>query len=181
MKLQAVLYRSLKALGRGVCLLGVLMGPAHAAETVSTDLFSLEVPDQWTIEGTQPDSLMVLGGQAQDALPLPILTAQYCVSGVAGRDSGHAQCAQACDASARGMNSYAQRGPTRFSPLHKSRRGSDAVEYRSEMTAGASVHVVVALSCSKHGQVFLSLVSDQDRDAANSQFEAILKSLRWRP
>ena len=163
-------------------LLVLLLQPVTAiSATIITDLFSLEVPDEWVVEGDKAG--LVTAGEAKlvGSMPSPFLSVQYCFSNELPKDSIHYRCNTPCSSeSAKKLTSSERLQEAQFSVVKKVRKDDGTTQYTTELVSPVPVAMHTSLSCSARGQIVISLVSDLPRDSARMQFGEILKSLKWK-
>jgi hypothetical protein len=58
----------------------LLVSLAARAESVTTPLFVINVPDGWHIEDNKSSVVLIMGDRVRDGAPLPFLSVQYCVA-----------------------------------------------------------------------------------------------------
>jgi len=164
----------------GMCFVLIVNCTAANATTITTSLFSIEVPDQWKVEDNKASIVLAFGSKALNGMPSPFLSVQYCVNNTPSEESGQNRCNQLCNEKAINLTSNTKLQGAQFSPLEITTKEEDVTEYSSELISPSPFTALVTLSCSRHGQVYFSLVSDSPHETTKKQFADIVKSLRWK-
>lgn len=143
------------------------------AETVTTELFTVEVPDGWTVENDEVAIVIAGGNRIVDRMPMPFLSIQACAEGF---DSS--PCKAPCSQDAL---SFSQARGMTFSPVTRRVAPSGVVELRARGAVPPDFVAFVALSCTSQAQVYVSLASDESVEQAERVFEAVLASIKLMP
>jgi hypothetical protein len=161
-------------------ILYVFLFHAAMAESVTTPLFTIEVPDGWTIEDDGSSTVVVAGSRIVDRMPMPFLIIQYCTSSsinpATSESSELSPCTQPC--SEESLPLGGKDGTTR-SPVTKQVTSDGIVELMTQEVIPQGGAALAALSCSPIGQVHVGLVSDEPMEQARATFGAVLSSIRW--
>jgi hypothetical protein len=158
----------------GLLLFG---SPAVGAESVTTPLFAIDVPNGWTIEDNKSSLVLIMGGRVREGAPMPFLSVQYCFANEPAKGSFHLRCEQPC--SEHQFASMADAGGMRFSPVVKEVTAEGVTQYRTHAISPPEASAFAALLCSQTAQIYLSLVSDESRKEAQAMFNGVVSSLRW--
>jgi hypothetical protein len=164
-----------------VGLLGAFLFRAAMAETVTTALFTIDVPDGWTIENDESSTVLASGGRVVDRMPMPFLSIQYCTSSsinaATSESSELSPCTHPCSEDSLPLK--AKDDKTRSS-VTKQVTSDGITELRTEKLMPQGGAALAALSCSPIGQVYVGLVSDESVEQARASFNAVLSSIRWK-
>jgi hypothetical protein len=161
-------------------LLALLQSCAANAAMVNTNLFSLEVPDQWRIEDNKTSVILVMGNKVVDGMPLPFLSIQYCMVGDSSKPSGLRRCDEPCAERSLDFSSNEKTKGLNFSQITTQTKPNGVIEYSTEATYSDSIAAMATLSCSSTGQAYISLVSEQTKEMSKEIFTIILRSLKWK-
>lgn len=163
-----------------LCIVALTLVAASANATpISTGLFSLEVPDEWTIESNQTSTILVFGNKLVDGMRSPFLSIQYCSIGNPSKETGENACTRSCEEEAAALTDNLRKSFQTF-PVAKTTRDDSTTELVAEMGPADTAIGLVGLLCSKRGQVHIGMVADVPRDLRSTQFSRILKSLTWK-
>ena len=168
---------------RLVTLVGIICGFAArsaAATTVTTELFTIEVPAGWEIENNESSVIVAYGGRIVDRTPVPFLSIQYCtnstVNSATKKQSDLSACTNRCVAAA--FSSFKPPKGT-ISRVERRVTANGTVELRTNIAVPPNF-ASVGFSCSALGQVYVALASDQSSDQVEETFEAVLSSIAWK-
>jgi len=160
-----------------VCAL--VVGSATAA-TVTTKLFTMEVPDGWTIENNGSDTIAVAGPRMVDRMPMPALIIQYCTNAAIDNISDSSALAPCTDPCSKESLSASAADNGTLSAVQRQVTRQGIVELREEVVSRPRGADVAGLSCSPLGQVHVGLVSDESKDQAGKLFEGVFSSIAWK-
>ena len=165
---------SMRVTVSGVLLLASL---AVRAESVATPLFVMNVPDGWTIEDNKSSVVLISGDRVRDRMPMPFLSVQYCFANAPAEGSFQRRCEE--PRSEERLALQAEATGIRFSPVVKDVSAQGVTQYRTHAISPREASAFAALLCSRTGQVYVSLVSDESRKEADAMFSDVVLSLRW--
>ena len=130
---------------------------AATAQTVETNLFSLDVPDGWTVEASSPTMVRAFRKERADAGPSPLLTASYCFNKNAVSDPRQGVCRATCDEAALLLHRSMLIDIQLPEPRKNTHSGDITFTWDPIPTTD-----LVALSCSDRGRVLLILQTELD-------------------
>ena len=161
-------------------LLTLLYQHSVSAAKIETDLFSIDVPDQWRVEDDKSSTILVMGDRILDQTPMPFLGIQYCAqTDLLGAEVK--PCNEPCSEKSLDFLTSEQFGDLTFSAVVKHMKKGGIVEYSTEAVSPILRSTMFAAqSCSNAGQVYVFLVSDQSNEDAKSVFESVIGSIKWK-
>lgn len=139
------------------------------AETVTTELFRVSVPDGWMVENDESAMVIAGGNRIVDRMPMPFLSIQGCADGFE-----HSPCTAPCSEESL---SFEQHHDMKLSPVTRRVTPDGVVELRTQGTTQEKLVVFAALTCSSRSQLYMSLVSDESVERAEKVFDAMLSSI----
>lgn len=161
-------------------LVCALVGCNAAAKTVTTELFTMGVPD-WEYEDDGSGAIAVIGSRIVDGTPLPVLIVQYCTNSTINRETSDgsdlAPCTRPC--SDETLLWSKDRGDDALSQVTRRVTPDGTIELRTALISGPGLSIS-GMSCSPLGQVHVGLVSDESRDQVERVFEAAFSSIVWK-
>jgi hypothetical protein len=154
---------------------------AGRAATVDTEIFSIDIPDQWKVEDNKSDVILAMGNRVRDRTPLPFLSIQYCTVAEPSAGSTLRRCENPCTDESLAFLAESQPPGFKVSAVTKDAKPNGVVEYSVEATAARLGGIAFAtLSCSTAGQAYVSLVSDQSEKETKRVFSLIIESIKWK-
>ncbi len=150
------------------------------AETISTELFTIETPNHWIVEDDKLSAIAVTGKKIVDATPLPFLLIQYCKNSKASSPNGPRHCDATCSKKSLESSFRNSNKDMQFSSIVYNVKPSGAIEYSAEATIPKNGSAFATLSCTTHAQVYVSMLSDEEKTIAKPVFERIMSSLKWK-
>jgi hypothetical protein len=171
------------AMKRLVSLVGIVCGLAAdsaAATTVTTELFTIEIPGGWGIENDEAGVIVAYGERIVDRAPVPFLSIQYCTNSTAhsatSKQSHMSACTGRCVAEA--FSSFKEQKGT-IAPVERRVTPDGIVELRTRVAEPPSF-ASIGFSCSALGQVYVALASDESADQVEKTFGAVFSSIAWK-
>jgi len=132
----------------------------------------------WEILGNNRGELVMGSRRHQGKIRMPMLLVQFCASS-GQEEEGVSVCPVPCDKSIRRISQ--RLGRTMYlEPLQKAEIRGKVTEYRTTLPDAPEKGDVtwIALSCSRRGQAFVTLVSDEP-DRAGQLFDDLMRQLQW--
>jgi hypothetical protein len=166
-----------------ILLLALLQSSAANAANAAmldTNLFTLEVPDQWQIEDNKTNLVLVIGNKIVDGVPLPSLSIQYCMIGDQLKPLSLSRCDKPCTERSLDFLFNEKKSGLNFSQTTSEKKPNGIIEYSAKVTHSGDISAMATLSCSSTGQAYISLVSDQPKEKSEELFSIILRSLKWK-
>lgn len=145
-----------------------------SAKTVQTELFDIDVPDEWQVEDNKLSIIFASGTALRDGMPIPSLSIQYCLI-EENASARTPRCDQSC--SAQALTRLLGRG------IHVSPAGiqtRDTTDFHAEKSLGNDASAAALMVCGAKGSVYLALIAQERMAITVERLRAIRKSLRWR-
>lgn len=169
---------------RPAFMLGIVCGCAAGnvmATTVTTTLFTIDVPNGMTIENDESGTLLAGGSRMRDGMPTPFLIVNYCTNSIVNSETSNhtlelSPCTKPCTEET--LLWTKKHGETQ-SPVARRVTQSGIVELRAQIVEPSGETSFAAMSCSLQGQVYVALVSDESKDQTQKMFDAVFGSVAW--
>lgn len=147
------------------------------AVTINTDLFSIEIPDQWHVEDDKTGVILASGDKVVDKTMLPFLSIQYCAIGDAPKFEKFYKCTEASCSQESLDFLFSEKGFT-LAPIKTRMNSDETVEYSTEgLIEYNNGSVLAYVRCGHSVQVYISMVSDQPLEVSRNMFSKIVRSL----
>ena len=150
-------------------ILCAFAGGNAAAKTVTTELFTVEVPDGWTIEDDESGAIAVMGSRIVARTPMPALLIQYC---------NLSACSRPCSEDT--LRWSRDHGDITVSRVTRRVMPDGTVALRTNVISEPNAVSIGGLFCSPLGQVTVGFASDESREQAERVFETAFSSIAWK-
>jgi len=153
---------------------------AASAATITTALFSIDLPDQWGVEDNKSSIVLAAGKDLVGSHPSPFLSIQYCAVGAhATRPDVH-PCDKPCsEASLHEMLGENPQGIV-LPPVTRRQRPDGGIELSMVTARSENENGRLALACSASAQLYIWFMSSGTAKETDTLFANILASLKWK-